>query len=89
MVEGLGEQNGGEGFDQLRVGDGPVRFFVGGDAGLGVVVVFAAKAEDQVRDGLAKRCVLFGIRGLERCERATPVFSSSPALATKRSALAW
>ena len=31
-------------------------------------VVFAAEADDEVRDGLAQGCVLFGIAGLERFE---------------------
>ena len=44
VVEGFGEQDGGDGLDQLRVGDGAVLGFVGGDAGLGVGNVFSAEA---------------------------------------------
>ena len=65
VVEGLGEQHSGDGFDQLRIGDGTIGFFVCGDAGVGVFRSFAAEAEDEVRDGLAKSCVLLGIRGLQ------------------------
>ena len=46
-----------------RVGDGAVLGFVRGDAGLGVLHVFAAQAEDQVRDGLAEQRVLAGVAG--------------------------
>ncbi len=68
VVEGLGEQDGGDGLDELRVGDGAVLCFVGGDARLGVFVVFAAQAEDQVRDGLAEQLVFSRVARLERSE---------------------
>ena len=35
VVEGLGEQDGGDGFDELGVADGAVLEFVVGDAGAG------------------------------------------------------
>ena len=86
VVEGLGEQDGGDGLDELGIGDGAVLGFVSGDAGLGVVVVFAAEAQDEVRDGLAEQCVFRrACVALRAASLATPVFSSSPALATKRS----
>ena len=40
------------------VGDGAVLGFVGGDAGAGVGLVFAAEAEDEMGDGLAEQSVL-------------------------------
>src|SRR5262249_270736 len=39
-----------------------------GDAAVGVFCSFTAKTEDEVRDGLAKSRVLFGISGLESFE---------------------
>jgi hypothetical protein len=57
VVEGLSEQNGGDGLDELGIGDGAVGCFVGGDACAGVVFVFTAEAHDQVRDGLAEEDV--------------------------------
>jgi hypothetical protein len=87
VVEGLGEQDRGDGLDELGVGDGAVLGFVGGDAGLGVLYVFAAEAEDEVRDGLAEEGVFAGVAGLEAARRATPFFSSSPALADEAVAL--
>jgi hypothetical protein len=89
VVEGLSEQDRGDGLDELGVGDGAVLGFVGGDAGLGVFDVFAAEAEDEVRDGLAEQRVFAGVAGLESGEAGNAVLSSSPALATKRSLLAW
>ena len=38
VVEGLGEQDRGDGLDQLRIGDGAVLGFVGCDARLGVLL---------------------------------------------------
>ena len=89
VVEGLGEQDSGEGFDELRVGDRAVGFFVCGNAGPCVFGLFAAQVQDEVRNGEAKGCVLFGIACLQSFERAVPVFSRLPALPTRRSALAW
>ncbi len=51
-----------------RVGDGAVLCFVSGDAGLGVGFVFAAEAEDEMRDGLAEESVLGLVVGLENGE---------------------
>ena len=68
VVEGLGEQHGGDGLDQLRVGDGAVLGFVRGDARLGVLYVFAAQAHDEVRNGLAEQRVLCRVRCLQRRE---------------------
>ena len=65
VVEGLGEQDGGDGLDQFGVADGAVLELVSGDAGAGVVFVFAAEAEDQVSDGLAEEVVFGEAAGLE------------------------
>ena len=54
MVEGLGEQNGGDGLDQLGVRDESVGSFISGDACVSVLFVFAAQAEDEMRDGLTE-----------------------------------
>ena len=51
-----------------RVADGAVLGFVGGDARLGVGFVFAAQAENQMRDGLAKQFVLGLVARLEHGE---------------------
>src|SRR5206468_3767860 len=54
VIEGFSEQHSDDGFNKLRVGDGAVRLFVRGDAGPGVFSLFAAKGENEVRDGLAE-----------------------------------
>ena len=65
VVEGLGQQHRGNGFDELRVGDRAVLGLVGRDARLGVGIVFAAQAHDQVRDGLPQTRVLGRVALLE------------------------
>ncbi len=54
MVERFLPQHGRDRADDLRVGDRAVR----GDARLRVLVVLAAEAHEQVRDGLAEQVVL-------------------------------
>ena len=65
VVEGLGEQDGGDGLDELGVGEEAVGSFVGGDAREGVGLVFAAQAEDEMRDGLTEQRVFGGAGRLE------------------------
>jgi hypothetical protein len=88
VVEGLSEQDGGDGLRRAAASVmGPLLGFVGGDAGLGVFHVFAAEAEDEVGDGLAEQGVLAGVALGEGGKRATPFFSSSPAFGDEAVAL--
>ena len=65
VVEGLGEQDGGDGFNQLRVGKMAVVLFVGRDAGLGVGDIFTTEAHDEMGDGLAEESVFNGVALVE------------------------
>ena len=85
VVERLLPHDGGDRADDLLVGDRAVR----GDARLGVLVVLAAEAHQQVRDRLAEQVVLLLASRLERRELLRRrSFSSSSALARNRSAFA-
>ena len=65
MVEGLGQQDRGDGLDHLHIGHGAVLVFVSGDASAGVCIVLAAEGHDHVENGLAESSVALGIGLLE------------------------
>ena len=62
VVEGFSEQNRGEGFDQLRVGDSAVLTLVRRNARLGVVCGFAAQAHHEVSDAPTQALVVLFVR---------------------------
>ena len=62
VVEGLGEQNRGEGFDHLRVGDGAVASSCAAMRALVSSVCSPPRPRIEVRDGEAQGFVLFGVR---------------------------
>ena len=86
VVERLLPHDGGHGADEVLVRDRTVR----GHARLGVLLVLAAQAHEQVGDRLAEeRRTPPGSAALSAASFATPSRSSSSALARKRSAFAW
>ena len=58
VIEGLSQQHRGNRFNKLCIRDGAVLGFVGCNACLGVLEVFAAQAHHQVENRLAKQRVL-------------------------------
>ena len=86
MVERLLPHDGRDRVDDVLIGDRTVL----GDARLGVLVVLAAKAHQQMRDGLAEQLVLL----LAPLPSARPASARRPSRARRpspgsRSAFAW
>src|ERR1035438_849383 len=68
VIEGLGQQHRGNGFNQLGIGDGAALGFVIGDAILGVRFVLPAQAADQVTNGLTEKSIFNRLALLESSE---------------------
>ena len=90
VIEGLGQQHRRDRFHQLRVGDRAVLRLVRCDARLGVLHRLRRPGRESGAQSPAAAAVYSaGLLSFSAASCATPVFSSSPALATKRSLLAW